>query len=209
LILDEVITGFRFCAGGMQRLYGAQADLATYGKIIGGGMPLSAIAGRAEIMNQASASSTSRVWFHGGTFSAHPMALEAGKTMVEHLITHEAEIYPALAAKTDRLRQGIEGIFRDRGILARCTGHEGAVPGGSLSSVYFPWCADHHASSAEDLTDPDLCDLALQDEAIKLGLLLHDVNTVHGLGAVSIAHSDADISRALEAYDAFAARVAG
>jgi glutamate-1-semialdehyde aminotransferase len=68
---------------------------------------------------------------------------------------------------------------------------------------------EHYASSAEDLTDPDLCDLALQDEAIKLGLLLHDVNTVHGLGAVSITHSDADIERTLAAFDAFAARVAG
>jgi glutamate-1-semialdehyde 2,1-aminomutase len=211
LIVDEVITGFRFCAGPMQRLYGIQADLATYGKIIGGGMPLSAVAGRADIMDRASTRAPSRVWFHGGTFSAHPLALEAGKTMVEHLIAHEDEIYPTLAARTDYLRWGIESVFRDHGILARCTGgHEdGAIHGASLSSVYFPLRDDHYASSAEDLTDPNLCDLPLQDEAIKLGLLLHDVNTVHGLGAVSLAHSDLDIERVLAAYEAFAARAAG
>jgi len=52
LILDEIITGFRFAAGGAQRLYGVQADLSTYGKVVGGGMPLSLVAGHAPIVGR-------------------------------------------------------------------------------------------------------------------------------------------------------------
>ena len=210
LILDEVITGFRFCASGMGRRYGVEADLSTFGKIIGGGMPLSALAGRADILGQASEAAADRVWFNGGTFSAHPLVLTAGKVMLEHLIAHEDEIYTALAARTESLREGVERSFAERGIVARCTGHDGTgLHGGSLSSVYFPWRDGCIVTSAEDLTDPAVCDLALQDEGIKLGMLLNDVNTVHGLGAVSTRHTEEDVDRVLDAYAAFADRVKG
>ncbi|NLG27844.1 MAG: aminotransferase class III-fold pyridoxal phosphate-dependent enzyme, partial [Chloroflexi bacterium] len=80
LILDEVITGFRFCAAGVQKLYGVRADLSTYGKIIGGGMPLSAVLGRADVLELASDKRPDRVWFNGGTFSAHALTMVAGLT---------------------------------------------------------------------------------------------------------------------------------
>ena len=208
LILDEVITGFRLCASGAQRLYGVKADLTTLGKVIGGGMPLSAVLGRADIMDLASEEAKERVWFNGGTFSAHPLAILAGKTLIEHLMEHESQIYPSLAAKSARLRAGIEKVFADRGVLGRCGGHpSGPVEGSSLGSVYFPLRADHYASSAEDLTDPGLCDVVLQGPALKVGLLLNGVNVVHGLGAVSRSHTDEDMERVFEGCDAFALRV--
>jgi len=208
LILDEIITGFRYCAAGVQRLYGVAPDLSTYGKVIGGGMPLVAVAGRAEIMDLAGGKAKKRVWFNGGTFSSHPLALLAGKTMIEYLCQHEGEIYPALAAKGDRLRAGVEKVFADRGILARCTGHgNGIIGGGSLASIYFPTREDHSITSAEDFQDPRLCDVTLQEQALKLGLLLHNVNVVHGLGAISYSHSDGDLDRVCEACDAFALRL--
>jgi len=72
LILDEVIAGFRFHAGNAGALYGVQADLATFGKVIGGGMPVSAVAGRADILGLVGRERDSKVKFSGGTYSAHP-----------------------------------------------------------------------------------------------------------------------------------------
>jgi len=208
LILDEIITGFRYCASGAQRLYGVQPDLTTFGKIVGGGMPLVAVVGRAEVMDLAKRGARKRVLFNGGTYSAHPLSLAAGKVMVEHLRANEGTIYPALAAKGARLRAGIERVFAERGLCARCTGHaNGVLPEGSLCSVYFPLRDDHYPSSAEDLTDPSLCDVTLQEEALKIGLLLHDVHVMHGLGAISTAHSDEDLERVYQAFDAFACRL--
>ncbi|HHX63411.1 MAG TPA: aminotransferase class III-fold pyridoxal phosphate-dependent enzyme [Chloroflexi bacterium] len=208
LILDEVITGFRFCAGGVHRLYGITPDLATYGKVVGGGMPISVVAGRADVMNQAAEEAEPRVWFNGGTFSAHPLSLLAARAIIEHLIAHEDSIYPSLAALGDRLRRGVEQVFADRGILARCTGHgSNVVQGGSLASVYFPFHPDFYPAATEDYTDPALSDVALREQGLKLGLLLHNINVVHGLGALSIAHTQADLDRVFEACDAFARRL--
>ena len=208
LILDEIITGFRYCASGVQRLYGVEADLSTFGKIIGGGMPLSAVVGRAGILDLARMELERRVWFNGGTFSAHPLCLLAGKTMIEYLCEHEAEIYPALATRTERLRVAIEKVFADRGIMARCTGHsEQTVASGSLSGIYFPLRDDRYPASAEEMLDPNICDATLQSKALKVGLLLHNVNIQKGLGALSYSHSEQDLDHVLEACDAFALRV--
>jgi glutamate-1-semialdehyde 2,1-aminomutase len=208
LILDEIITGFRYCAAGVQRLYGVQADLTTYGKIIGGGMPLVAVAGRADVLDMASRRSPRRVWFNGGTFSAHPLSLLAGQTMVEYLCANEAEVYPALAAKGQRLFQGIERVFAERGVLAHCTGYGNEViQGGSLGSIYFPLQEGHAPTSAEEMTDPTVYDVPLREQALKLGLLLQDVNVVHGLGAVSMSHDDEAFAHTFAACDAFAQRI--
>ena len=209
LILDEIITGFRFCASGVQKLYKVKPDLSTFGKATGGGMPVSAVVGRADVLDLASEAHKDRVWFQGGTFSAHPLSLTAGKTLMDYLIAHESEVYPALAEKGDRLRTGIEKVFADRGVLARCLGYaNNAIPGGSLFSIYFPLREDHYASSTEDVTDPKLCDVILQDQALNAAMLLHGVHLAHsGRAAVSMAHTDEDIERTLEAYDAFARRI--
>ena len=131
------------------------------------------------------------MWFNGGTFSAHPLALLAGKALIEHLRQHELEIYPALAERAGKLRVGVDRAFADRGVLARCTGHaNGAIRGGSLSGIYFPLRDGHHPTSPEDLWDPRLCDVTLPDAASKLGMLLSNVHVVHGLGVPSHSHTD-------------------
>ncbi|MGI6376361.1 MAG: aspartate aminotransferase family protein [Anaerolineae bacterium] len=209
LILDEVITGFRFCAGGAQRLYGVKPDLSTFGKVIGGGMPVAAVVGRADVMALCSEAAEPRVWFSGGTYSAHPLSLAAGQAALDHLLAHQDEIYPSLAAKGEMLRARIERVFSDRGVLARCSGWgNDAFPGGSLTSVYFPLRDDLVATCADDLTDPARCDHALREQVLKLAMLVNGVNVVHGLGAVSLAHSAAHLERTLEAFDAFAQRLA-
>lgn len=209
LILDEVITGFRFCAGGVQRLFGVKPDLTTFGKVVGGGMPVAAVAGRADVMAFCSEAANPRVWFNGGTFCAHPLSLQAGQAVLDHLIEHQDEIYPRLAAKGERWRTCVERVFADRGVLARCSGWgNDAIPGGSLASVYFPLREDAPIRGADDLKDPACCDDVLREQVLKLAMLVNGVNVVHGLGAVSLAHDETHLERTLEAYDAFASRLA-
>ena len=105
LILDEVISGSRFRAGDLASLYDVRADLATYGKAIGGGMPVSAVAGRADIMALAGREGGSRVKFSGGTYSGHPASMLAGKVLLTHLVAHEQEIYGTLSALGEEMRQ--------------------------------------------------------------------------------------------------------
>ena len=207
-ILDEVITGLRYCASGVGRLYKVRPDLSTFGKIIGGGMPVSAVVGRADVIGLARCELERRVWFNGGTFSAHPLSLLAGKTMIDYLRQHEADIYPALATRAERLRTGVEEAFADRAILARCTGHtDRSVAAGSLVGLYFPLRDDFYAASADEMQDPNLCDVTLRDKALKVGMLLQNVHTMQGLGALSYSHTDQDLAQVFEACDAFARRV--
>jgi len=85
LIFDEVVSGFRFHAGALQNLYDVQPDLTVFGKAIGGGMPLSAVAGKDEVMALCGpdAVQEKKVKVEGGTFSAHPASMMAGLTFVK------------------------------------------------------------------------------------------------------------------------------
>ena len=193
LILDEVISGFRFRAGDAGSLYGVRPDLATFGKVIGGGMPVAAVGGRADVMALVGREGDSRVNFSGGTYSAHPASLLAANTQMRHLVAHEAEIYPRLAALGERTRQTVEAAFADEGIYARCTGRgNDAIPGSSLSFVVFPFEEGHQPRGPEDTWSPAISDVTLREIALRLALLLEDVHVVHGLGAVSTAHTKAD-----------------
>ena len=202
LIFDEIISGFRFCASGVQRLYQVKPDLSTFGKIIGGGMPLSAVMGREEIMRLCGSAAGHQVKFEGGTFSAHPAALLAGKTLIEHLVHNEDDIYPRLGALGQKIRMGIEKIFASHGILARCTGYGNeVVPNSSLAMVHFPYDEKTQLTGAETIWDPKICDVELREKLLRLALLLERVHVVHGLGAVSAAHSEEDIEWLFQACD--------
>ena len=93
LIFDEVICGFRFCAGAVSPLFGVQPDLATFAKVMGGGMPVAAVAGRAELMKLAGRGGG--VKFSGGTYSGHPASMLASTTMMEHLVATRGRSTPA------------------------------------------------------------------------------------------------------------------
>jgi len=194
LILDEVISGFRFRAGDAGALYGVQPDLATFGKVISGGMPLAAVAGRADIMALVGRERGSRVRFSGGTYSAHPASLLAAQTCMNYLIAHEAEIYPRLADLGEKTRRTMETAFAQEGIYARCTGYGNeALAGSSLVMLHFPYQDDVQLDSPEDVSDPAMCDVTLRRDVVPLALLLEDVYLVNTHGAVSIAHTETDI----------------
>ena len=107
LILDEVVTGFRVDYGGIQGYYGIKADLATYGKILGGGFPIGAVAGREDIMAVFSGKGGERRIFHGGTFNGNPFSMVAGIAALSYLKEHKDTVYPSLMEKGNRLANEI------------------------------------------------------------------------------------------------------
>jgi glutamate-1-semialdehyde 2,1-aminomutase len=194
LIFDEVIAGFRFRAGNAGALYGLQPDLATFGKIMGGGMPVAAVAGRAQIMDLISRAAGNRVKFSGGTYSAHPSSLLAAKTLMTYLVAHEAEIYPRLARLGAKTRQVIKEAFAAEDIYVHLTGHGNDVlPGSSMFMLHFPFESNAQLKTPQDWFDPSVCDIALTRRVADLALLLQDVFMLHSHGGASTAHAEADI----------------
>lgn len=207
LVFDEVISGFRFCAGSIARLFGVQPDLATYAKVMGGGMPVAAVAGKDDVMKLAGRGGG--VKFSGGTYSCHPASMLASHTMMEHLVASESELYPRIANLAEQARRGIEEAFAAEGMAARCTGRgSSAIPSGSMAAVHFPYDPATPCDSPEQTRNPGLCDVELSDAVLQLALLLEDVFVMHGLGAVSAAHTEADIARLGEACRKAARRIA-
>ncbi len=206
LIFDEVISGFRFHPGAVSQLYGVQPDLATFAKAMGGGMPVAAVAGRAELL--ALAGRRGGVKFSGGTYSGHPAGMLAAKTMMSLQEAGAREIYPRLAALGQRCRRAVEAAFAAEGLHAVCTGDgNDAVPGSSLGMVHFPYREGTRFRSPEDNRNPDICDVVLGDTVVQMALLLEDVFVVHGLGSLSTAHTEADIDRLAEACRSAARRI--
>ena len=194
LILDEVISGFRFRAGDAGALYGVKPDLATFGKIIGGGMPVAAVAGRADVLGLVGRAEGSRVKFSGGTYAAHPASLLAAKALMSYLVDHEDQVYHRLADLGERMRQTLEAAFTEEGIYARCTGGGSeTLPGSSLATVHFPYQDDVQLDKSDVVFDPSVCDVALSRQVLELAFLLEDVHIIHGHGAVSTAHTEDDI----------------
>jgi glutamate-1-semialdehyde 2,1-aminomutase len=208
LIFDEVIAGFRFRAGNTGALYDVQPDLATFGKIMGGGMPVAAVGGRADIMQLAARGAERQVRFSGGTYSAHPASLVAAKTLMRHLVAHESEIYPHLAQLGDQIRQTIVDAFGQEGILARCTGAgDDVLPGSSMFMIHFPYREDAQLHRPKDWFDPSICDVALSHEVLDLALLVEEVFMLHSHGAASTAHTGEDIAFLGEACRRAARRI--
>jgi glutamate-1-semialdehyde 2,1-aminomutase len=113
LIFDEVMTGFRLSLGGAQQLYKITPDLSTLGKIIGGGLPCAAFGGRADIMDHLAPLGPV---YQAGTLSGNPLAMAAGIATLQHLIAHEAEVYPALESTTSAIAQGVAVLASEAGI---------------------------------------------------------------------------------------------
>jgi glutamate-1-semialdehyde 2,1-aminomutase len=111
LIFDEVITGFRVAAGGAQELYGVTPDLTCLGKIIGGGLPLAAFGGPASIMEHLAPVGGV---YQAGTLSGNPLAVAAGLTTLR--ILQRDNPYPELERKSAALAQGLDEIFREKGV---------------------------------------------------------------------------------------------
>jgi glutamate-1-semialdehyde 2,1-aminomutase len=111
-IFDEVMTGFRLAQGGAQERLGIDADLVTYGKVIGAGMPVGAFGGRQEIMNHIAPLGNV---YQAGTLSGNPLAMIAGYTLLTHL-KNNPSVYTELEEKGDYLKEGLEQVLKESGI---------------------------------------------------------------------------------------------
>lgn len=120
LMFDEMLTGLRFAPGGGQEFYGISADLATYGKVLGGGFPIGAVAGRSDILDgvdggfwrygddsQPPAGTTA----YAGTYIQHPVSMVAAKAVLTHLTEHGPELQRRLNARTDELADALNRFF--------------------------------------------------------------------------------------------------
>ena len=141
LIFDEVVTGFRVAPGGAQEYYGIRADLATYGKVIGGGYPIGVLAGKAEYLDtldggawQYGDDSAPEVGmtFFAGTFVRHPLALAAAKAVLHHLKEAGPQLQETLSRKVASAAKAVEECFRDAGLDV------GVHPCGSWFSFSMP-----------------------------------------------------------------------
>jgi glutamate-1-semialdehyde 2,1-aminomutase len=127
LIFDEVMTGFRLAFGGAQELYNVKADIVTYGKVIGGGMPVGAFAARNEIMNKLSPRGDV---YQAGTLSGNPLAMRAGLTTLQ-LIKNNPNFYEKLNKTTETLDFEIGKILNEKGIAHKINRK------GSMMSIFF------------------------------------------------------------------------
>jgi amino acid adenylation domain-containing protein len=123
-IFDEIVTGFRSHPGGTQALFGIHADLATYGKVIGGGYPIGVIAGKRQYMDALDGGQwqygddsvpTVGVTYFAGTFVRHPLALAAAKAVLEHVRDAGAALQERLNARTAAMADELNGFFVEVG----------------------------------------------------------------------------------------------
>jgi glutamate-1-semialdehyde 2,1-aminomutase len=207
LVFDEVVSGFRFHAGGLHSLYAIKPDLTVLGKAIGGGMPVSAVAGREDVMALCGpeAKADQKVKFEGGTFSAHPASMLAGLTYVKYLVENESEVYPRIGQLGAKIRNGIEEIFAANGFNVKCTGYGELVPdNSSCVGVQFLHEKIDRITSPEQVWNPEVSDLELREKIFKLAMLEEGFNIFHGFGAVSAAHTEREIQGSLDAVERIA-----
>lgn len=127
LIFDEVMTGFRLAKGGVQELMDVRADIVTFGKVIGGGLPVGAFAARAEIMSHLAPEGPV---YQAGTLSGNPLAMAAGLAMLTDL-NENPEVFTSLKDKTEYLHKGIEQALTESGVTFTINRL------GSMISVHF------------------------------------------------------------------------
>ena len=185
LIFDEVITGFRFTFGGFQNLIGINPDLTCLGKIIGGGLPVGAVGGKAEIMERLAPTGDI---YQAGTLSGNPLAMSAGLATL-NIIKSKSNSFSVLNNKTERLCTEMEYLFSDKGIPI-CINRVH-----SMFTIFFqegPVC---------DLTTAKKSDTALFARFFH-GMLKNGVWLARSQFEsffVSFAHTNADISFTLDA----------
>ena len=184
LIFDEVMTGFRVALGGAQALYGIKPDLSTFGKIIGGGMPVGAYGGRREIMEKVAPSGPI---YQAGTLSGNPVAMAAGLAMLD--IIQSNGFYKTLEDKTILLTDGLRAVAADASVPFSTN----RVCG--MFGLFFT------SEKVETYTQATNCDVAAFNRffhtMLDRGIYL--APSAFEAGFMSAAHSDQDIADTLDA----------
>ena len=189
LIFDEVMTGFRLAFGGAQEVFGVKADLVTYGKVIGGGLPVGAFAGRNEIMDHLAPKGAV---YQAGTLSGNPLAMRAGLETLK-LIKNDTGFYERINKTTETLDFEIGKILNSKDIQHRINRK------GSMMSVFF------HIAAVSDFDEAQRANHSLFNNffhhMLKNGIYLPPSG--YETYFISDAVKDAEISRTLEAVQSF------
>jgi glutamate-1-semialdehyde 2,1-aminomutase len=186
LIFDEVMTGFRVAYGGAQELYGINPDLTTFGKIIGGGLPVGAYGGADEIMNLVAPLGP---MYQAGTLSGNPLAMAAGIAQVKHLREKKNEIYPRLEALSAKLVEGVAAAAKAAGVTL-CFNRVGSM---------FTWfftegpVTDWDTAAKSDVTTFARFFRKMLDAGIYLPPSQFEA------AFLSAAHNEGDVQRTIEA----------
>ena len=187
LIFDEVMTGFRVASGGAQERLGVRPDLTTLGKVVGGGFPVGAYGGRADLMKRIAPEGPV---YQAGTLSGNPVAMAAGLATLRE--TSRAGFYQDLEQKTARLVTGLRALALRHGVSVS-VGHAGSMWG-----MYFT------PGPVRNYADAKQADAALfarwHKAALARGVFL--APSAFEAGFVSAAHSEADIDFTIEQLDA-------
>ncbi len=189
LIFDEVITGFRVNKGGASTLYGVRPDLWCFGKIIGGGLPLAAFGGRADVMEELAP--VGKV-YQAGTLSGNPVATAAGSAVLDLL---NDESYESLKSKATKLSSGLRQVIGQRGIAASITQVE------TLLGIHFSGNPVKNFEEAQKAANNGKYKQFFHE------MLKDFISFAPGPYEsifISLAHSDSDLNKTVEAADATA-----
>ena len=183
LVFDEVITGFRLSYGGAQGRFGIMPDLTTFGKIIGGGLPVGAYGGRADLMKHVAPQGEV---YQAGTLSGNPLAMAAGLATLNILKRSD---YAALEARVDAFVAELEQILKSKGVPVQ-------IPHiASLFTIYFT------EAPLRDFASVQTSDVALFESFFKQmrkqGIFM--APSAFEANMLSFAHSEEDFAKALEA----------
>jgi glutamate-1-semialdehyde 2,1-aminomutase len=184
LMFDEVMTGFRIAYGGAQEKFGITPDLTTLGKVIGGGLPVGAYGGRADIMAMVAPAGP---MYQAGTLSGNPLAMTAGIKTLELL--QRPGIYEYLEKVTKSLTEGLLKVARD-------AGH--SVSGGHISAMFGMFFTGSPVHNYEDAKKADVAKFGrFHRGMLERGVYL--APSQFEAGFTSLAHTEADIERTLAA----------
>ncbi|MEV0348388.1 glutamate-1-semialdehyde 2,1-aminomutase [Nonomuraea sp. NPDC050680] len=185
LIFDEIITGFRLAPGGAQEYLGITPDLSIFGKAMAGGMPVSALAGKAAVMDHISAGKVA----HAGTFNSQPVGIAAAEATLRILDERREEVYGTLFARGEALMEGLRAAADKAGVPMLVAGP------GPVFQTYFT-----DARAVRDYRDFAATDRAMMTR-LHAALLERGVNMVpRGLWFMSTEHTEADIAATVDAF---------
>jgi glutamate-1-semialdehyde 2,1-aminomutase len=189
MIMDEVVTGFRYGLHGAQGYFGVTPDLATYGKIIGGGLPVGAVAGRADIMDQADPGQKGQPGYvyQNGTLQGHPLGCAAAHATLD--VLEQPGFYERVFATADRLRAGLQAVFDRHGMDLLVFGQ---------GPMWHVIAADKPPRNWRDILASDTARAAAMDaELLRQGIFVLPGNRRF----VSSEHTDADLDDTFAAAD--------
>jgi glutamate-1-semialdehyde 2,1-aminomutase len=185
LVFDEVMTGFRISYGGAQAKFGITPDLTTLGKVIGGGLPVGAYGGRADIMAMVAPAGP---MYQAGTLSGNPLAMTAGIKTLELL--KQPGTYERLTTITERLSSGLQDAARQAGV---------PISGGAISAMFGFFLCHGPVRNFEEAKSADTARFAkLHRAMLERGIYL--APSAFEAGFTSLAHSDADIDTTIQAF---------